>query len=201
MTDALEATFQELLSSLAHPDRLSDTHSSSFYTFVHNPADTRELHRRIPMWTGILERTGFAVNVLSLGKLAWDVVDRSQRWDDWLETEEPGAYQETNVSMRDVLLREDDVASGLATARPGLMTSLAPHLLDETPGRLVLLTDAALLHPWLRVDKLGSSLHSQIRCPTVLFYPGRRRGPFSLHFLGFHPEDAGSRRTTILGGL
>ena len=201
MTDALEGTFQELRDSLARPDRLADTHSNPFYTFVHDPAYTRELHRRLPMWTGILERSGFSVHVVSLGKLAWEVVDRSERWEDWLEAEEPGAYAETNPSMRDVLLREEDITPGLATTRPGLMASLAPHLLKETPGRLVLLTDAAVLHPWVRVDKLGSTLHSQIRCPTVLFYPGRRRGPFSLHFLGFHPEDAGSRRTTILGGL
>jgi hypothetical protein len=69
----------------------------------------------------------------------------------------------------------------------------------KTQGRIVLLTDAALLHPWFRVDKLGPALHDAIGCPTVLFYPGHRLGLYSLRFLDFYPEDGGSPRTTILG--
>lgn len=199
MTDALERTFAQLSAALASPNRLADTHETPFYTFVHEPSAARDLQRRLPKWRGILERAGFHVEVVSLRALLWDIVDAGGRWEDWLEAELPNEREESNLAMADVLTGGDDAFGG-APARPGFLDALAPRLAEQTPGRLVLLTDAAFLHPWVRVDKLGSALHDQIRCATVLFYPGTRRGPFSLQFLGIHPEDAGSRRTTILGG-
>lgn len=111
---------------------------------------------------------------------------------------DPGQYNDPNRSMRDVL---GDDLSAHAPARAGLLRTLIARLQGETPDRLVLLTDMAHLHPWFRVDTLGSALHDKIRCPTVLFYPGRRRGQYGLHFLALYPEDGGSYRTTILGGL
>lgn len=202
MTDALERTFGQLSAALASPDRLADTHETPFYTFVHEPADARELLRRLPKWRGILERAGFHVEVISLRALVWDIVDSSDRWDDWLEAEQPDERDESVLAMADVLGGGSAAYAGATPVkgRPGLLATLSPLLSLASPGRLVLLTDAAFLHPWVRIDKLGSALHDQIRCPTVLFYPGKRRGPFSLQFLGFHPEDAGSRRTTLLGG-
>jgi hypothetical protein len=67
------------------------------------------------------------------------------------------------------------------------------------PHRLGVDVEAALLHPWFRVRMLETWFHDAIRCPTVLFYPGRRSGQFGLHFLGFYPED-GNYRSTIVGG-
>lgn len=200
MTDALEATFDELRRGLVRDDRLAPTHADPFFTFVHDPATTLELHRRLPRWRGILRRDGFStVDICSLSSLAWEIVDASGRWDDWLEAEEPGKYVNANKSMRDVLLREENHPD--AGVRPGLLTKVAHLLQPKTPGRIVLLTHAELLHPWFRADKLGASLHDRIGCPTVLFYPGRRVGQYGLHFLKFHAEDGGSYRTTIVGGL
>lgn len=198
MTDSLERTFQELRAHLTSEGGLAaPTHADPFFTFVHDPGETLELQRRLLRWRSILDRDGLKVEVHSLREIVWDVVEASGRWDDWLEAEEPGKYENINKSMRDVLLGVE----ANPAARPGLLQKLTGILADETPGRLVLLTDAALLHPWFRTDKIGTSLQGKIRCRTVLFYPGRRRAQYGLHFLDFHPEDNGSYRTTIVGGL
>ena len=43
-------------------------------------------------------------------------------------------------------------------------------------------------------------LESEVKTPTVIFYPGRRSGQYGLHFLDFYPVD-GNYRSTLLGGL
>jgi len=199
LTDALESTFEDLKRSLQSADRLAATHADPFFTFVHPPGETLELHRRLRRWRPVLERLGCKVETHSLRELLWDVVDKSGRWDDWLEAEEPGHYLTINKSMRDVLVPKDKEAA--AAVHAGLLGRVAGLLADVSPDRLVLLTDAGFLHPWFRADKLGSSLHDQIRCNTVLFYPGGRRGVYGLRFLDFYPEDGGSYRTTIVGAV
>ena len=200
MTDSLERTFQELRGHLSTESGISaPTHTDPFFTFLHEPDETLELHRRLRRWCPILERDGLNVEICSLRKLVWDAVEASDRWDDWLEAEEPGKYSGANTSMRDVLLREKSSAAS-AVLRAGILPRLAQVLGRGDRRRLVLLTDTALLHPWFRPDKISSSLHDQILCSTVLFYPGHLRGPKGLCFLDFHAEDTGGYRSTILGG-
>jgi hypothetical protein len=197
LIDALDRTFAELRQCLGDSNRLAATHADPFFNFVHEPQRTIEVHRRLPRWCAALESDGWKVAVQSLRQLCWGVIDASGRWDDWLPVERPGRYDQANSSMSDVL-RDD--AEPKPFALPGLARTLGPLLEDETPGRLLLLTDAGLLHPWFRVRTLEVWFHDRIRCPTVLFYPGRRVGQFGLQFLGFYPED-GKYRSTIVGGL
>ncbi|MBI4918182.1 MAG: DUF1788 domain-containing protein [Acidobacteria bacterium] len=199
MSDDLEKAFSELRHCLSNENRLAPTHSDPFFNFVHDPGATFEVHRRLPRWRAALEKDGWSVLVQSLRELSWRVVDASGRWEDWLELEEAGSYEDGNKSMRDVL-RDDPRTPSSHEARPGLARTLGPYLEDETPRRLLILTDAALLHPWFRVRTLENWFHDRIRCPTVLFYPGRRRGQYGLHFLGCYPEN-GNYRSTIVGGL
>jgi hypothetical protein len=201
LTDSLERTFQELRGLLGNESGISaPTHTDPFFTFIHETHETLELHRCLRRWGPILERDGLQVEIHSLRKLVWDAVEASDRWDDWLEAEEPGHYAAANTSMRDVLIR-DKSASASAVLRAGILPRLGELLSRGDRRRLVLLTDTALLHPWFRPDKISNSLHDQILCSTVLFYPGHRRGPKGLHFLDFHAEDSGGYRSTILGGL
>lgn len=193
MRDALEVAFTELRGKLGNPERLTATHADPFYNLVHEPSQTMELHRRLGRWTGALARDGWEVRVESLAALVWRAVDESGRWTAWEAFARKQDYRTANRSMRDVL------SDGDSGELQGLCLALAPLLSDETPNRLLLLTDAALLHPWFRVRTLETRFHDKIRCPTVLFYPGRRAGQFGLHFLGFYAED-GNYRSTIVGG-
>src|SRR5262249_13083401 len=149
------------LVELAHADRFKPTHADPFFTFVHEPAQTLELHARLRRWGSVLEKRGFDVEVHSLGALAWDIVEASGRWDDWLEVEERGQYLEASKSMRDVLQRAGEGKSLLSRVEQ-VLAAPSWRARSHTRERIVLLTDAALLHPWVRVDKLVSSLHDKI---------------------------------------
>ncbi|MDI3291590.1 BREX protein BrxB domain-containing protein [Polyangium sp. 15x6] len=191
MSDLLEQTFEELRQMLGSPaDRLTPTHADPFFTFVFPPNQVLDLARRVRRWSNQLERDGFDVQPVSLAALAWQRINASGRWEDWREMEEPGQYRDANGSVRDVLRKEG----------AGIIADVACLCTEVAPRGLLLLTDAALLHPWFRVDKLGAALHDRVRRPTVLFYPGKRWGDHGLRFLGIYPDDAGSYRTTLLGG-
>ncbi|MFO0590898.1 MAG: BREX protein BrxB domain-containing protein [Polyangiaceae bacterium] len=213
MTDQLDAAFAELRDDLLRKGGLDPTHSDPFFTFVHDPTRTVDVAERIAArWRGALERDGFHVDVVSLREILWKVVDASDRWEEWLEIEQetgiPGDHEDRNRSMRDLL--SDDFHAP-EPARIGLIRALIARLQKDPRGarkkgarsgrRLVLLTDMAHVHPWLRVDSLSSALHDKIACPTVLFYPGSVRGQFGLRFLGYYPEDTSAYRTKIVGGL
>jgi hypothetical protein len=197
LTDALEAAFVELRERIGSGNRLVPTHADPFYNLVHDPRETFELHRRLPRWGATLKRDGWDVQLQSLRELCWKVVDASGRWQDWLDAEDATDYGEANRSMRTVL-RDDPAA--VDGARLGLARTLAPLLADTAPKRLLLLTDAAMLHPWFRVRTFETWFHDKIHCTAVLFYPGRRTGQFGLHFLDRYAED-GNYRSTIVGGL
>lgn len=194
MTDALDRTFARLQAELGASDRLTATHADPFFNFVHDPQATLEVHKRLPRWRAALEQDGWRTEVCSLREALWSVIDASGRWEDWLALDEPGRYAEANQSVRGVLGENKHSTR----ARPGLARTLAPRLQGDDPRRILLLTDAALLHPWFRVRTLETWFHDALGGPTVLFYPGRRVGDFGLLFLGVYPEDD-TYRSTIVG--
>lgn len=196
MTDRLDRDFAELRRIVQDPDRLSPARSEPFFNFVHRPEDTLAVRRNLTRWTTLLGQDGWDVRVESLARLLWQAVDESGRWDSWLEAEDPEDWPETNNAIRDVL-RDKEQETGGRT--PGIARRVVEIVADTTPRRLVLLTDAGLLHPWFRVRTLESWVHSHVRSPTVVLYPGRRAGMHGLHFLGFYAEDA-NYRSRLVGG-
>ena len=192
--DDLDRGFAELLASIDGYEPLSATHVAPFHFWVHEPSDTVELHRRLPRYLARLDDAGFSVTRVSLAKLLWQVVDASGRDEDWLED---AANRPAASVMRYV---PDGLRDDLrARTKPGLAESLAPYVADTTPGRLVLVTDAALVHPWFRIRTLESHLHDRVRCPTVVLYPGRRVGQHALQFLDLYAEDPNYRSSAVGG--
>jgi hypothetical protein len=194
LSDILERNFNELRLEVGEVDRLSATRSEPFFHFVHRPEDTLTVRRNLTRWTSQLEQDGWRVRIVSLADLMWQTVDASGRWDVWREAEIEAELTEINVSVRDVLRDIDGESLG---RRPGIANRVRELVADETPGRLLLLTDAALLHPWFRLRPLESWVHRYVRCPTVVFYPGRRSGTHGLQYLGFYAEDANYRSKLI----
>jgi hypothetical protein len=185
---SLDSTFAELRRRLGDRDLLNPAKSDPLFYFVHESGETLEVRRKLPAWTAALENEGWRIETVSLGKLMWDRIDASGLWDEWIEVEGDLQLEELNEGIREVL-RGDD----------GLLASLRDVLSGEGDNRLLLLTDAALLHPYFRVHFIEAGLTNRIKTPVVLFYPGRRDGQFGLRFLGFYPLDGGYR-STLLGG-
>jgi hypothetical protein len=190
---SLETSFLELRSHLGSVDRLNPTHADPFFHFVHKPEHTGELMRSLPRWRARLEEDGWRVEICSIADLMWEVIEASGRWGAWLEVEPDSSIAETVDAVRDALRTKEN------SGQPGLAPAILQLVSRREPGRLLLLTDAALLHPFFRVRSIESLVHDRVACPTVLFYPGTRAGQFGLRFLGFYPEDA-NYRSSIIGG-
>lgn len=190
---SLETSFLELRSHLGSVDRLNPTHADPLFHFVHQPHETAELMRALPRWRARLEEDGWRVEIRSIAEIMWQVLDDSGRWDTWLEVEPESSTEEIVGAVCDALRTKDGAPN----------SGLAPNILElvsrEERGRLLLLTGAALLHPFFRVRAIESLVHDRVACPTVLFYPGTRVGQFGLRFLGFYSEDA-NYRSSIIGG-
>ncbi len=190
---SLETSFLELRSRLGSVDRMNPTHADPFFHFVHRPEETAELTRALPRWRAKLEEDGWRVHVCSIAEVMWNVLDVSGRWESWLEVEPDSSTAETIGAVRDALRTKE------GSGQPGLAPAILELVSRNEPNRLLLLTDAALLHPFFRVRAIESLVHDRVASPTVLFYPGSRAGQFGLKFLGFYPEDA-NYRSSIIGG-
>jgi hypothetical protein len=190
---SLETSFLELRSHLGSVDRMNPTHADPFFHFVHRPEETRELMRALPRWRTRLEQDGWTVHVHSVAEIMWQVIHASGRWEAWLEIEPDSSTAELIGAVRDALRTKD------GSAQPGLAPAILDLVSRREPNRLLLLTDAALMHPFFRVRTIESLVHDRVAGPTVLFYPGSRVGQFGLRFLGFYPEDA-NYRSSIIGG-
>jgi len=186
---SLDETFDSLVEHLQHPESLNPAKSDPFFYFVHDPAETLAVKQKLSVWRSVLGNEGWTVDIVSLSKLIWDIVNKSGRWDEWLGLERDSDPEAMNEAISDVL-RSDNA----------LVESLAKHIRQERDRTLVFVTDVAALHPYFRARSLESGLHDQVKVPTVLFYPGRRSGQYGLHFLGFYEFD-GNYRATLLGGL
>jgi hypothetical protein len=190
---SLETSFRELRSRLGSVDRLNPTHADPFFHFVHQPEETGDLMRALPRWRARLEEDGWRVHISSIAEMMWQVIDASGRWDAWMEIEPSSSPAETVEAVRDALRTKE------GSGQPGLAPAILNLVSRRAPGELLLLTDAALLHPFFRVRAIESLVHDRVVCPTILFYPGTRAGQFGLRFLGFYPEDA-NYRSSIIGG-
>ena len=140
------------------------------------------------MWIARLRQHNMEVQVVSLANLVWETIDKSNRWDDWLQAEPECETGEINDSIRDVL-----------RGKQGLIAAVTDLVATPIPNRILFLTDAGLVHPYFRIRTMESGLHDRVKIPTVIFYPGRRSGQYGLHFLGFYSED-GNYRSTLIGG-
>jgi hypothetical protein len=191
---SLETSFGELRSRLGAVDRLNPTSADPLYPFVHRPEETAELMRALPRWRARLEEDGWRVHVHSLAEIMWQVIDASGRWENWLVVEPDCSTDEIIGAVRDALsTKSGAVGSGLA---PAVLDLIA----RPEANRLLLLTDAALLHPFFRVRTIEALAHDRVACPTVIFYPGTKVGQFGLLFLGFYAEDPHYQHSGIIGG-
>lgn len=185
----LDSTFDELLDKISDPETLNPATSDPLFYFAYPPEQMLDLKKAIPRWTAKIHEKGLKVKRISLSDLLWRLIDESGRWDEWLGLEEGAEYGQINEAIRDVLRQEDSFVQAVAGA-----------IADAPPGSVIFLTDAELLHPYIRTRTIESHLHDRIHVTTIIFYPGRRSGQYGLHFLGFYPVD-GNYRSTLVGGI
>jgi len=187
---SLDKAFNELLDKIRDPDALNPAKSAPVFYFRYPPGLMLTVKKHLPrLMSKVKQETGLHVRRVSFADLIWDIVDQSGRWADWLVLENDADPDQINEAVRDVLRNGDTLIHRVTEA----ITS-APE------GTIVFLTEAELLHPYLRTRVIEEYLHNKTTVCTIIFYPGERSGQFGLKFLGFYKEDSGYR-STIIGGL
>jgi hypothetical protein len=192
---SLESTFAELRARLKSVDRLDPTRADPLYHVVHAPEQTAELMRALPRWRVPLQQDGWQVQIHSLADVMWSVIDASNRWEDWLEQEPDAEPAEIIGAVRDALQSKGQTKG---PAGAGLPRAVKQLFSSASPDTVLLLTDAALLHPFFRVRAIEDLVRDALVCPVVFFYPGTKHGQFGLRFLGFYEVDP-NYRSNIIG--
>lgn len=187
---SLDNAFNELLEKIRDPDALNPAKSAPVFYFRYSPELMLIVKKHLPrLISRVKQEAGLEVRRISLADVIWDIVDKSGRWDDWLELERYAEPDEINESVRDVLRQGNT-----------LINRITEGITSAPENAIVFLTEAELLHPYLRTRVIEEYLHNKATVCTIIFYPGERSGQFGLKFLGFYKEDSGYR-STIIGGL
>ena len=133
---SLDNAFKELLDKIRDPDALNPAKSDPVFYFAYPPELMLDLKKHLPRWTSKIREAGFGVRRVSLADILWDTVDKSGRWDIWLELEDDADADQINEAVRDVLRQGNTLVDRVA------------EVIKSTPeGTVVLLTEAELLHP------------------------------------------------------
>lgn len=186
--DPLDTSFSELIQKIRDPDALNPAKSNPIFYFSYSQERMLDVKKRLPRWMSKVREAGFQVHRISLADIIWDIVDKSGRWNIWLDLESDADPDQVNEAVRDVLRQGNTLINRIAEAVTALPDNAA-----------VFLTETELLHPYLRTRVIEEYLHSRATVCTIIFYPGERSGQFGLKFLGFYKEDSGYR-STIIGG-
>lgn len=186
---SLDNAFNELIDRIRDPDALNPARSAPVFYFAYPPELMLDLKKHFSRLTSRIREAGFEVRRISLADIIWDIVDKSGRWDIWLDLEVDADPDQVNEAVRDVLRQGNTLINRVGDA-----------VATSSERTIAFLTETELLHPYLRTRVIEEYLHSRATVCTVIFYPGERSGQFGLKFLGFYKEDSGYR-STIIGGL
>ncbi|MEW6141362.1 MAG: BREX protein BrxB domain-containing protein [Thermodesulfobacteriota bacterium] len=187
---SLDNAFKELLDKIRDPDALNPAKSAPVFYFRYPPEMMLTVKKLLPrLISRIRQEAGRDVRWVSLADVIWDIVDKSGRWDIWLNLESDADACQINEAVRD-LLRQGN----------SLINRVSEAIASAPEGTIVFLTEAELLHPYLRTRVIEEYVHNKAAVCTIIFYPGERSGQFGLKFLGFYKEDS-RYRSTIIGSL
>lgn len=188
----LRESFTALRRDLIHEDgpRISTMRNYRFAIVQYEPAEEFRLRGEVQHLTTDLAANGWMVISISLQKLFLDRVraqgqnwvDRVVAMEERLADIEPGRglnYLKGKVSP---LIEGPD---GIAADCSRLICEYADSHPDSIDRTVTLIGRAGALYPFIRSSALLRHLDGRTRnVPVVLLYPGERRGPTGLSFMG-----------------
>ena len=100
----LDSSFDQLRKRLLDPNILNPVHGASVFYFVYDPGMILSVRRLMPVWISRLKNEeGIEVETISLAKILWQLIDRSGRWNDWIEIEKE--FSIANIRIKIVSLQ------------------------------------------------------------------------------------------------
>ena len=194
----LHEAFTALRRDLIHEDgpRISTMRNYRFAIVQYDPAEEFRLRGEVQHLTTDLAANGWMVISISLQKLFLDRVraqgpewvDRVVAMEGRLAGTEPGARAELPEVARSAPLIEGP--DGIAADCSRVICEYADRHPDSIDRTVALIGRAGALYPFIRSSALLRHLDGRTRnVPVVLLYPGERRGPTGLSFMGILNPD------------
>ena len=187
---SLENSFKELQQRLRDSSSLRNTGGDPVYYLIFSPHDMLRVKRRLKTWKAQLKLDGWNVEILSLAQVIGDFFAKHPLRPFWLAGEQEHELAEVNETLRTAL-----VDSRIVEAK--ILETL--EQLEARQDGLLIITDIEALHPYLRIGAIEQRLQGKVNRPTIILYPGTRRGQSNLSFLGIYPDD-GNYRSIHIGG-
>jgi len=198
---SLQEALAALRKDLIHDDgpRISTMRNYRFAIVQYSPSDEFDLRAEVQRLSSDLVASGWVVLPISLQKLLLDRV-RAQG-DEWvqrviqMERRMAGIEPERGLNyLKDKILPLIEGPEGNAADSSRVICEYAdqhPETLDRT---VALIGRAGALYPFFRSSALLRHLDGRTRnVPVVLLYPGERRGPTGLSFMGILAPDSDYR--------
>jgi hypothetical protein len=193
----LEEAFTALRRDLIREDgpRISTMRNYRFAIMQYEPSDEFKLRGEVQRLTADLVANGWMVIPISLQKLLLDRV-RAQgpEWVDrvvQMEERMAGIEAERGVNyLKSKLSPLVEGPDGIAADCSRLIGEYADKNPDAVDRTVALIGRAGALYPFIRSSALLRHLDGKTRnVPAVLLYPGVRRGPTGLSFMGILNPD------------
>lgn len=193
----LQQAFTALSRDLLNADgpRISTMRNYRFAIVQYDPKEEFKLRVEVQRLSDELRAGGWFVLPLDLQKLLFSRV-RAQG-DDWMakviamEQRMAAVAPERGLNyLKSKLARLIEGEAGIAADCSREIAAYADENPDKVDRTLALIGRAGALHPFFRSSALLRHLDGRTRnVPVVLLYPGERRGPTGLSFMGLLEPD------------
>lgn len=188
----LDEAFAALRRDLIHDDgpRISTMRNYRFAIVQYHPRQEMALRREVQRLSSELSENGWVVHSIDLQKLLLDRV-RGQG-DDWaervvrMEKQMAGLALERGLGyLKSKLTPLIEGPEGLAADCSRILRAHAEAHPEKADRTLALIGRAGALYPFFRSSALLRHLDGKTgQVPVVLLYPGEKRGPTGLSFMG-----------------
>lgn len=126
----------------------------------YEPHDTVAFEEEILELMEDLETQGVRVMNVNLYDMALDILRKASLLDAFLSIESRKSPEQVKEFLQASLDPERHLIPAIRSRA------------EETPHDVIFLTGAGSLHPWLRISSILRNLHSAVRKPLIMFYPG-----------------------------
>lgn len=193
----LQQAFADLRRDLIDENgpRISTMRNYRFAIVQYDPAEEYKVRAETQRLSSELGANGWEVIALDLHRLLMDRV--RAEGDDWAERviEMEGRLAQTDRArglnyLMQKLMPLIEGPDGIAADCSRIITAHAKAHPDQVDRTLALVGRAGALYPFFRSSALLRHIDGRTEnVPVVLLYPGERRGPTGLSFMGVHEPD------------
>ncbi len=180
---SLEQRIEDLQRDLlTTPMRISAYHDLPFTILRYDPREEFPFRKHLQLLATRLKNAGKCVHVISLARLLWKTIEKTEGIDGIVEEEEQLGFLRAQETVSTLL--SDEAFLPLPKQLQTLVNDLNPE------QDIVFLVRVGALAPAIyRSAKLLDEMHGRTMVPMVLCYPGTLEGENSLRFMGL-PERA-----------